>query len=76
MDGDHFKNDRVRPSNFSRGTTIKRIVIMLARRVVKKSHPLFCSTDLLPISFVGAAFMMLRSNILEKTAVMPIVGRV
>ncbi len=75
MDGDHFRNDVVRPNDFSRGTTTKRIVKMLATRVAKKINPLERSTDLIPTSLVGAAFVMERSRILEKITVMPIVGR-
>ena len=73
MDGHHFKMD-ARSNTFSRGSTTKRIARTLTAKVAKKSHPRERSTDSIPISLVGAAFVMERSRILEKTAVIQMVN--
>ena len=72
MDGDHFTMDE-RPSKLSRGVTSIRITRILPTNAAKKSNPRERSTDLIPISFEGAAFVMARSKTLERTMVMPIV---
>ncbi len=72
MDGDHFKMD-ARPSKFSRGITSTRITRMLATKAAEKSNPRERSTDWIPISFVGAAFVMERSRTLERMMVMQMV---
>lgn len=72
MDGDHFKID-ANPRKFSKGITIIRINRILAMKVAKNINPRERSTDLIPTSFVGAAFVMERSRILERTTVMQIV---
>jgi len=69
MDGDHFRM-YVKPNIAFKGITIKRITTTLPMSEKKRSQPRERSIDLIPISFVGAAFVIEFSIILEKRAVM------
>ena len=75
MDGDHVKID-FKSNNVSRGITIKWIAMTLVANDMQKSQPLDCSKDLSALSFVGAAFVIEFSRVLEKKAVMQIARRV